>query len=104
MTTTRTTAQEFANEIEHPIVFWAGVGCPGGQAIAILEGTEFPFALDEIEGEVKDGTFEADNLNDGSGAYGWKFSDWNRNTVYKVQVYSDKAEWERQKEEYDACA
>lgn len=95
--TTTINAQEFTDSIYHPCLFWAGVGCAGGQTIALLEETELPFDLSEIEGEVKDGTFEATNLNDGvNSAHGWKFHDWNMNTVYKVQIFSDRAEWDRQ--------
>jgi hypothetical protein len=95
-------AQEFVNTIDNPVVFFAGVGCPAGQSIAIFEDTELPFGLEYLEGEVKDGIFEANNLTSGPGAYDWDFSDWNCNTIYKIQVYSDSATWDKQHAEYMA--
>lgn len=96
-------AQEFVNGLEFPVVFYAGVGCPGGQSIAILEGTELPFDLSEVDGTVTDGNFEATNLNDGSGAHGWRFSDHNSNTVYNIQCFSDESIWTAQNDEYNAA-
>ena len=93
-------AQEFANSIDFPIVFIAGVGCPGGQSIALLEGTELPFDLSSVEGVLReDGILEANNLTAGPGAHDWKFVDWNRNTIYKIQVFSDEATWNSQNDE-----
>lgn len=99
-----TNAQDFANESSNVVVFFAGNGCPAGQNIALLEGTELPFDLSEMQGEVVDGVLTVANLNDGTGARGWRFTDWNSNIVYKVQVYSDAAEWEKQNAEYMAQA
>lgn len=100
-TTTLTTinAQEFVNGLEFPVVFFAGVGCPGGQSIAILEGTELPFDLSDIDGEVEAGQLDATNLSSGPGSHDWKFSDWNSNTVYKIQCFSDESIWNRQNDE-----
>lgn len=101
MTETKTiNAQDFANTLEYPVVFIAGVGCPGGKSIALLDGTELPFDLSEVEGVVReDGVLEANNLSDGSGAHDWKFSDWNHNTIYKIQVFNDDAIWNSQNDE-----
>lgn len=96
-------AQEFVNGLEFPVVFFAGVGCPGGQSIALLEGTELPFDLSDLEGEVADGQFEAKNLTSGPGAHDWKFSDWKSNTIYKIQVFDDADMWNRQNDEYNAA-
>lgn len=96
-------AQDFADELDNPCVFFAGVGCPGGMTIALLPDTDLPFDLSEIEGEVKDGVFEANNLADpdchNDQACGWKFSDWNGNTVYKVQVLDDFKAYREQNED-----
>lgn len=92
-------AQEFANSLENPVLFIAGVGCPGGQSIALLAETDLPFDLSEIEGEVKDGIFEGANLTSGPGAYDWKYSDWRCNTIYKVQVFDDAKIYAEQAEE-----
>lgn len=104
METTTVNAQDFVNGIEFPVFFYAGVGFPGGDSIAILEGTELPVDLSDVEGEIKDGLFEATNLNDGSGAHGWKFSDFTSSTIYKIQCFSDAAIWNRQNDDYNASA
>lgn len=93
-------AQEFANSIENAVVFFAGNGCPAGQSIAILEGTELPFDLDEIEGEVNGGVFEATNLN----ARSWKFNDFSGNLIYKIQIFADAKIWNEQNDENNAYA
>ena len=98
------TADEFASRLEFPVFFYAGVGCAGGQSIAILEGTDLPVELSEIEGEVMDGIFEASNLNDGSGAHGWKFNDWNSSLIYKIQIFNDEKIWNQQNDEHNAYA
>jgi hypothetical protein len=95
-------ATEFLEGCEFPVFFYAGNGCPSGESIAILDDTELPVDLSELEGEVSEGVFEANNLNDGTGLHGWKFSDWNGNTIYKAQLFSDKNIWERQNAEYEA--
>ena len=87
------TAADFASNLSHPVFFYAGVGAPGGETIAILEDTELPVSLDDLTGRVVDGFFEADNLASGDGAGGWKFTDWNGNTIYKVQVFDDCDIW-----------
>jgi hypothetical protein len=92
-------AQDYANDISFPCVFFVCVGCPGGQTIALLNETALPFDLSEIEGDVKDGKLWANNLTSGPGARGWTFYDWNGNTVYKIQVFSDEATWTKQAEE-----
>lgn len=92
------TALDYADANNAVILFYAGVGCPAGRNIALLDGVEPPFDLSEIEGEIgKYGFFEATNLSDG-------FSDGSSNTVYKIQLYSDKEEYDRQREEYDSYA
>jgi hypothetical protein len=91
------TADDFVEDCEFPIFFYAGVGCPGGQSIAILEDTDLPVDLIDIEGEVKDGIFEATNLSEEK--RGWKFSDYRANTIYKIQIFSDQKIWESQKAE-----
>lgn len=99
------TAQEFANANENVILFYAGVGCPAGDNIAMLDGTELPFSLDEVEGEVDaDGTFNATNLTSGSGPRDWKFSDFRSNTIYKIQLYTDAKRWQEQHAEWMAGA
>lgn len=92
------TALEYANAHENVIVRIAGNGCPAGQDIAwIPPETELPFDLGEVEGEVgEDGCFTATNLNDGSGAYGWKFHDWNSNLLYAIWLREDEEEWQEQ--------
>lgn len=93
--TAQMTALEFANAHENVIVRIAGNGCPGGQDIAwVPPETDLPFDLSEITGTVgPDGQFEADNLNDGSGANGWKYSDMRGNLIYAVWLRVDAAKW-----------
>ena len=48
-------AQEFANGLAYPCVFWAGVGCPGGQTVALLDGTApeaYRAARNELRGDL----------------------------------------------------
>lgn len=98
-------AQDFANSKPFPVVFYAGNGCPAGQSIAILDSTELPFDLSEMEGSISEsGILEVENLNDGSGAHGWQFADFNSNTVYKVQVFHDEKIWTEQEAEYNSYA
>lgn len=89
-------AQDFADTLQHPVVFFAGVGCPAGQHIALLESTELPFSLADLEGEVQDEIFEANNLDD---EHGWKFVDWQLNTIYKLQVFDDEDIWNHQNDD-----
>ncbi len=86
-------AQEFADSLEFPIVFFAGVGSPAGTHIAILETTDLPFDLSEIDGAVSHGVFEAEDI-DGC--------DWNGNTIQKLQLFSSEDIWRQQKDDYDA--
>ncbi len=90
------TAQEFANENDNVVLFLAGNGCPAGRDVALLEDTALSFNLCDVEGEVHDGVFNATNLNDGSGIYGWRFHDWKANILYKIQLYVDADEWQAQ--------
>lgn len=92
-------AQDFVDSIHYPVVFLAGVGCPAGETIAILEGTDLPFLLDEVYGKVADEVFEATELTDGPGRDDWKFVDWNLNTIYKIQVFSDEKIWNEQNDD-----
>jgi len=88
------TAMDYVTRCEYPIFFYAGVGAPGGQSIAIWDETELPIDLGDLTGTVDaDGTFEADNLTQGPGAHDWRFSDWNGNTIYKVRIFSDETIW-----------
>lgn len=98
-------ALEFANSIEHPVIFVVGNGCPAGESIAwIPPETELPFDLDEVEGEVKDGNFFCTNLKFGAGGWDWRFSDWNSNLYYRIEIEDDPETWERQNAELDAEA
>lgn len=99
-------ALEFANANENVIVRIAGNGCPAGMDIAWMPPeTELPFDLEQIEGEVgDDGQFTATNLNDGSGAHGWKFRDWNANTIYAVWLRVDEQVWKQHHQEFMAGA
>ena len=100
----RVTAQDFANELEFPVVFYAGNGSPAGVHIALLEDTELPFDLSDVEGEVVDGVFDAKNLStEPHGKGDWNFSDWNQNLIYKIQVVENEDIWREQNEEYQAA-
>lgn len=103
-TKTKTTALEFANDHadEGVIVRFASQGHPAGIDVALLPETELPFDLAAIEGEVgADGQFTALNLNDGHrDARGWKFRDWNRNTVYAIWLRVDRAKWQAEYNDY----
>jgi hypothetical protein len=88
------TAQEYANANENVVLRYASQGAPAGQDVALLDETELPFDLDEVEGEVRpDGTFEATNLNTEGGAHGWRFSDWNHNYIYGLWLRCDAGMW-----------
>ena len=93
-------AQDFANSIGYPCLFFAGNGAPGGQTIALLDDTALPFDLCDIEGDVSDGIFEANNLTHGDGANDWSFSDFRGNTIYKLQIVNDAETYEAQYAEW----
>lgn len=87
------TAGDFAERIEFPVVFVAGVGSPAGEHVAILEETVLPFDLEELHGTISEnGVFEATDI-DGE-------TDCNGNTVYKVQVFSSERIWTEQNDDY----
>jgi hypothetical protein len=93
------TAQEFVNSIQFPCFFYAGNGAPAGITYAILEDTALPVDLEDVEGEVDEGgVFNCTNHDDGQG--GWNHSDHQGNTIYKIQIFSDKARWEREYSEW----
>lgn len=95
------TAQEFVNSIEFPCFFFAGNGAPAGKTYAILENTELPVDLDDIEGELEEyGQFICTNHDNGNG--GWNHSDKRGNTITKIQIYSDEVEWKKQQAEYES--
>jgi len=96
-------ASSYADSVAYPVVFMAGHGSPSGESIALLDGVELPFELCEVFGHVNDDVFECCNLTTGPGAYDWRFSDWNANIVYKIQVYSDRKVWESQHAELMEC-
>lgn len=88
-------AQEFVNSIDYPCFFFAGNGAPGGQTYAILEDTALPVDLADIEGEVHEsGCFVCTNHDDGKG--GWRHSDHRGNTITKIEIFSNKALWDRE--------
>lgn len=95
------TAQEYVNGIDAPVLRYASQGAPAGQDVAILPGTWFLFELSDVEGEVKDGVFEATNLNVEGGLHGWQFSDWNHNYIYALWVRSDEVVWRDQTERWE---
>lgn len=93
-------ALEFANTLDHPVIFLVGNGCPAGQTIAwIPPETELPFGLEEAEGEVLNRTLKVSNLKFGDGIRDWRFSDWNSNLYYRIEISNDPEEWNRQAEE-----
>lgn len=97
---TSITASEFINSIEFPVIFIVGNGCPGGHAIAYFEETELPFDLDDVEGTVTDGVFEATNLKDGHGVWDWAFHDFSGNIIYTIRIDSDEEVWTREVIDY----
>ena len=93
------TAQEFVNSIEFPCFFFSGSGAPAGQTYAILENTELPVDLDDVEGEIEaDGGFICTNHDDGKG--GWNHSDSCGNTITKIQIYNDEVLWNKEQADY----
>lgn len=93
-------AQDFVNSIEFPCFFFAGNGAPAGQTYAILENTELPVDLSDVEGELEtDGGFICTNHDDGKG--GWTHSDQRGNTITKIQIYNDEKLWKKEQAEYE---
>ena len=90
------TAQEFVNKVKFPVLFFTSIGTPTGVDIAILESTELPFDLSDLEGEEIDGAYYSWEW-DGEG----KPSDWNSNSVLMVQVRNDQIEHQRQEADYN---
>jgi hypothetical protein len=94
-------AQEFVNSLAFPCFFFAGNGASAGQTYAILENTELPVDLDDVEGEIEaDGEFVCTNHDDGKG--GWNHSDQRGNTIWKIQIYSDEVLWKQEQAEYES--
>lgn len=91
-------AQEYVNSIEYPCFFFAGTGAPAGETIAILDDTYLPVDLEDVEGELEeDGGFICTNYNTDDG---WRHSDHRGNTIYKIQIYSNKEFWEKEYSEW----
>ena len=88
------TALQHANAIEFPVLVWSGVGCPAGERLALLEETNTPCNLDEVQGSVQDLIFSADLVDD--------VRDIRGNTITKLQIYNDREEWTRQNDDYNA--
>jgi hypothetical protein len=89
------TAQDFANEIQAPVVFFTSTGYPHNR-VAILESTELPFSLSQLSGEVVDGKWYWDGERYGDGYP----TDWHGNDVTLLTICSDKEEWELQYNDY----
>lgn len=105
------TAADYLSMHDDVVIRYASQGSPAGEDIAWLGENELPFTmlsqdedgtlvlaldLNEVEGVLReDGTFEATNLNDGSGAHGW----WVGNYVYGLWLRRDPDVWQEQWEE-----
>lgn len=65
-----------------PVVFFAGVGCAGGD-YAIFNDPDFtpPFEADDLEGEIRSGEWFWNGVGD--------VRDFRGNTVYKIHAYVD---------------
>lgn len=94
-------AQQFADTLTCPVVFMAGVGIPSGQHVALLGETMLPFELSDVEGPVESGILTAENLTSGPGLQDWRFSDWQNNILYKIQVFDDPDTWHSQNDEFN---
>ena len=91
--TTTVNGTDHANAMGYAVVFYAGVGCPGGTSIALINHeTTTPFDLDNLDGVVTDGIWSWD----GEG----QPTDGRGNSVLKIQVYNDEDEYVRQYVEY----
>lgn len=89
-------AADFAATLTAPVVFFTSLGAPTGVRVALLEDTELPFALDALEGEVRDGEWRWDGEGD--------LTDWRANTVRLVTVYEDEVEFSSQREDWETSA
>lgn len=95
------TAQDFANGNENVVVWYAGNGSPAGVSVALLEGTELPFDLSEVQGEVEeDGDFTCTDYKDGDGVWDWRFKDHSGNLIYKIRLHVWPEEFSRQENEW----
>ena len=79
------------------ILFWAGVGCPAGQHIALgipgeVDGFEERNGLLDLEGTIdEDGTWQWSGEGDPT--------DDRANTIYRITCYTDVVRWNRMSEE-----
>lgn len=98
-------AQDFVNSIKYPMLFCRCAGSPGRWKTALLEETNLPFDLGELEGEVDDcGVFEATNLTCGPGLHDWKYRLFGGGVVIRAQIYSDETAWTSAYSDYEATA
>lgn len=79
-------AKEYAASIPCPVLWYTSVAIPLGTDLPVAAEIDFPFALEEILGEVDDGTFRANNLNDGTGLHGWQFTDVAGSAVVSLTI------------------
>ena len=90
-------AQDFANQITDnhggPCVFFTSVGSPAGRIIALLNETTLPFDPSDLDGTVdSNGQWQWDGQGDPTDERG--------NTVLRVTVLSNAAEYDRQHAEW----
>lgn len=85
-----------------PVLFFTSVGSPAGVRVALLDDTELPFDLSELDGRVVPGgpVNGVHWIWDGESGP----SDWNCNTVTSVSIYEDELEYTRQYEDREVQA
>ena len=96
MNETKISGLDFFNSHEKVCLWFVSVGSPAGSTIAILDETTLPFELSELEGEIEDGEFVCTNLNKEGGLHGWRFRDFNGNTITNLKLVVDAGEWDKQ--------
>jgi hypothetical protein len=72
-------AQNFANEMQYPVLFYASQACPAGDEVAILPDTYFPFNLADIEVDAQGNWKGTGDPRDYSGS-----------TITKITIHAHK--------------
>lgn len=91
------TLNDYVNDRESVVLFWAGVGCPAGD-YTVLGHPDLDFA-------ERRGLLDLSGTVDAEGDWRWDGEgdplDDQGNTIYKLHAYADTTRWEEMAEEFE---